>query len=90
MACETNDKARMMNDETNPNKQIVGRLCIPVPNAFRGSQNRPTSVSNFVIPSTFDIRISSLKLVPIRVIRGSLGNEHIEVSATIEMLRFTF
>jgi hypothetical protein len=31
MARETNDEARMRNDETNPNDQIVGRLCQPRP-----------------------------------------------------------
>ena len=27
MARETNDEARMTNNETNPNEQIIGRLC---------------------------------------------------------------
>jgi hypothetical protein len=37
MARETNDEARMTNNETNPNEQIVGRLCHP--ERFRDSQN---------------------------------------------------
>ena len=83
MARETNDEARMTNNETNPNEQIIG----PVLNAFgvrrmelasterrigktgdQTKRERASQKPKMFRPSSFDIRISSLiKFVSIRV-----------------------
>ncbi len=60
MARVTNDEARMTNDETNPNYQIVVRpLQFGMLSQF---VEAPLGDSRLVIPSSFDIRASSFFL----------------------------